>query len=182
MLNINKQVFNALMVSLLIAAPVMAADGSTASGADGGAGRMVASKKLECSGGAGGHGPRMNLSDAQLQKMVSLKDQFLDKTGSERTELCNLHRQLKEVLSSSSIDRSRAEGIQAKINSIKDQLSIQKLDLRLDEISTLTPEQREQMQHRMLIGEAFGGHHGGHHRHGGGRRFEHGPSGRQEKA
>jgi len=182
MLNINKQVFNALMVSLLIAAPVMAADGSTASGADGGAGRMVASKKLECSGGSCNRGPRMHLSDTQLQKMVSLKDQFLDKTGSERTELGSLHRQLKEVLSQSTIDRSKAEGIQSKINSVKDQLSIAKLDLRLDEIANLTPEQREQMQHRMLIGEAFGGHHFGQHRHGGGRHFEHGASGRQEKA
>jgi Spy/CpxP family protein refolding chaperone len=190
MLNINKQVFNAILVSLLVAAPVLAANDTSANGADGGSGRMIAQNKVE-GGGGSFHRPGMRLSDSQLEKIASLKNQYLDKTGGERTELGSLHRQLKEVLSQSSIDRSKAEAIQAKINSLKGELSTAKLDLRIDEISTMTPEQREQMHHHMLVAEAFGG---GHHHHFGGRRehggghFEHGGGhsehggGRQDKA
>lgn len=169
MLNIQKQVFNAVIVSLLLAAPVLAADNGTVNGADGG--RMLAQSKTESSGRSFHHGPKM--SDSQLEKIASLKNQFLDKTASERTELGSLHRQLKEVLSQNSIDRSKAESIQAKINSVKGDLSTAKLDLRMDEIANLTPEQREQMHRHMLVAEAFGGGHFGHHRHGG-RHFEHG--------
>lgn len=180
MSNIMKQLFNAAIASLLIAAPVLAADGATVNGAEGGPDRMTASKRLECSGSSFRHDKRFSFSDSQLEKMASLKTQFLDKTAGERSELGTLHRQMKDVLSQTQIDRSKAEAIQSKINSIKDDLSNAKLNLKLDEIAALTPEQREQMRHRMLVSEAFGGRFG-HHRHFGGRHFERGGS-RQDKA
>jgi Spy/CpxP family protein refolding chaperone len=188
MLDIKNKLFNTAIIALLIAAPAMAADNGTAGGGDLG-GRTIAQKRLGGEGGGcqrgGEHGRKMGFSDSQLEKMGSLKNQFMDKTASERTEMGTLHRQLKEVLSQPTVDRAKAEGLQAKLNSIRDNLSIAKLDLRMDEMSVLTPEQREAMRHRMLVSEAFGGgHFGGHHRHfGGGRHFEHGGGPRhQDKA
>jgi len=184
MFNIKNQVFAVVVASLLIAAPVLAADNVTADGADGG--RTVASKRLDCAGGACQRGGKSSFSDSQLEKMSAIRNQFMDKTGQERSEFGSLHRQLRDVLSQSSIDRSKAEGIQSKINSIKGELSTAKLDLKMDEIAVLTPEQREQLHHRMLASEAMGGGHFSHHRHSGGRHSHHGggskETGRQEKA
>jgi Spy/CpxP family protein refolding chaperone len=191
MLNIRHKLFNTAIVTLLIAAPVLAANGGTAGGGSVD-GHTIAQKKLgDCAGGACERGGKMGFSDSQLEKMSSLKNQFLDKTASGRTEIETLHRQLREVLSQPTIDRAKAEGIQNKINSIKADMSNARLNLRIDEIAVLTPEQREAMRHRMLVSEAFGGGRFGHHRHGGGghfggggRHFEHGggPKQHPEKA
>jgi Spy/CpxP family protein refolding chaperone len=174
MFKFKDQAFKVVIASLIIAAPVLAADDSTTNGAAPSQGRMVAAKNLGCSGGGSFHrGGKMGFSDSQLEKMASEKDQFLNKTASERSQLGILHRQLREELSQTNIDRSKAESILAKINSIKADLSTAKLDLKINEIALLTPDQREQMRHRMLVAEAFGGGFG-HHRHVGGRHFEHG--------
>jgi Spy/CpxP family protein refolding chaperone len=173
MFNIDKKVFGAVLATMLIAVPVLAANSSTGDGADGG--RAIAQNRVE---GAGEHGKRFGFTDSQLEKMASIKNLYMDKTSSERAELGTLHRQLRDVLSQTSVDRSKAEGIQSKINQLHGDLSTAKLDLKMDEMSVLSPEQREQMHHRMLVAEAFGGGHMMHHRHGGGgKHFQHGGHG-----
>jgi Spy/CpxP family protein refolding chaperone len=188
------QLFNIVIAALLIGAPAMAADSGagTPPGVDG---KMTASKNLGGGGGAcqkGGHcggGARMNLSDAQLEKMGSLKNKYADSTSAEKAQLGTLFRQMKDVISKPEIDRAQAVALQSKINAVKDDLSTARLNLKLDEIAVLTPDQREQIHHRMLEREAFGGgqrHHGhfgrgGHEGHGGhGGHSGSGP--RQDKA
>lgn len=167
-----KHLFNVVVVSLLLAAPALADD--TTSGAPG-AKVPVASK---CDGGAcekadhcGGGGQRghMDLSDAQLEKMSGLRNKFLDSTSAQRTELESLYRQMKGVFTKPEVDRQQALEIQSKINNVKANLSTARLNFKLEELSVLTPEQREKLRHRMLLSESFGGgfHHGGPVRMGG---------------
>lgn len=181
MLSIDKKVLNTLMISLMVAAPVFAADGNSPS-ADGKA-KFVAESKSECSGGACHRGGKMVLSDAQLEKMKAAKNQFMDSTAQDRTQLESLHRQLGDVLGAPQIDRAKALEIQGKINSLKDKLSNAKLNLSLEQISSLTPEQRGRMQHFMLMRETMGarGRHEGR-RWGGHERSEGKGPQRQEKA
>ncbi|MBX9725306.1 MAG: hypothetical protein K2X81_28135, partial [Candidatus Obscuribacterales bacterium] len=153
-----------------------------------------ASKNLgggECQkGGHCGGGPRMNLTDAQLEKMSSLKNKFEDSTSAEKVQLGSLFRQMKDVFSKPEVDRQQAIALQTKINTVKNDLSTARLNLHLDEIAVLTPDQREQIRHRMLEREAFGGAGGHHHGHWGrgghGGHGEHGgrpgPGPRQDKA
>lgn len=170
-----KQVINVALASLFIAAPALAVDSGARSGAE--TGRPLTAKKLECGGAPCERAGKIQFTDSQLEKMSALKNQFMDKSGARFAELGSLHRQLKDVLSQPTIDRSKAESLQAKINTIKSDLSMDKLNLRIEEIGILTPEQREIMHHRMLMSEAFGGRFG-HHRHfSGGRHFGHGEHG-----
>jgi Spy/CpxP family protein refolding chaperone len=187
MLKISRKIFGTVIASLLVASPVFAADSGVVTSVDNGGvvniaergqdrpGRMEGRGRMEGPQGKFcGKGEMFKFSDSQLEKMSSIKNQYLDKSSAQSAELGNLHRQLKDVLSQTSIDRSKAEAIQTKINSLKSELSISRLNMKIDEMGVLTPEQREQIHHRMLLGEAFGGR-GGHHQHfGGGKHFEHG--------
>jgi Spy/CpxP family protein refolding chaperone len=176
MLNNMKKIFGATLASLIIAGPVLAADSgavtavdkATASGIERGPGKAFA--KHGCGPGGFERGKKLDFSDSQLEKMSSLKNQYLDKTASQLSQLGVLERQLRDVLSQPSIDRAKAESVQSKINSLKADLSTARLNLKIDEIGILTPEQREKMRHRMLVSESFG-HKFGHGRHFGGGKF-----------
>jgi Spy/CpxP family protein refolding chaperone len=126
-----------------------------------------------------GHGRhhRPSFSDDQLEKIAALKDQYMQKTASQKSQVRLLHRQLREAMASETVDRSRAQQILSQINSIHSDLASKGLDFKIDMMSILTPEQREHMRRHMLMENAFGGGWG-HHRHGGhGRGGEHGHGG-----
>ncbi|HEY9776811.1 MAG TPA: Spy/CpxP family protein refolding chaperone [Planktothrix sp.] len=107
------------------------------------------------------HGP--NFTDDQLEKMAALKDQYMQKTASQKDQIRLLHRQLREALAKENVDRSGAQSILSQINSIHSDLASKGLDFKLDMMNILTPEQREHMRRHMLMANAFGG---GHHHHG----------------
>lgn len=185
----RKHLFNVAVAGLLIAAPALAAN--TTSGAPGA--KVPVAAKCDggaCEKGGGGHwnrggGHHMDLSDAQLEKMSTLRNKFLDSTASQRTELETLYRQMKGVFTRADVDRNQALEIQSKINATKANLATARLNLKLEELSVLTPDQREKLRHRMLVSEAFGGfHHGGPGRfgHGGPAGFGHGGPGQMPPA
>ncbi|GEM_PF-1982178 len=102
------------------------------------------------------------LSTGELEKMASLKDQLLASTGPQTTQLRLLERQLREQLAKQNIDKDQVMQTQSRINALRDQLSNARLSYRLDMMSILTPEQKEQVQRRLLVSNAFGGFR--HHR------------------
>lgn len=174
MFKTQNTLFNIAIACIMVSAPAaLAADGTTPGGAPG-EGRFSVSKRLAEGGGPGGRA-KMDFSDEQLQKMGALNNKFKDSIGAQAVQLGSLHRQLKEVFTQPQVDRAKALDIQSKINAIKADLSIAKLNHKLDKMAILTPEQREKMRHRMLVSEAFGGGRGGHFGRGhGGKRFHHG--------
>jgi Spy/CpxP family protein refolding chaperone len=132
------------------------------------------------SGGSACSAQRISLSDDQLEKIHSLRNDYLDAVGPKMCEIASKHRKLKDVLLATSIDSAKAKSLQGDINSLKDEISNLKLQNKLDCLSVLTPEQRKEIRSRML---RFSGHHhhhggpfgpGGHEKHWGMQMREHG--------
>lgn len=119
--------------------------------------------------GAASPAPGIKLSDEQLEKIHALKNSFKDSASKKVLDLKTLKRQLKDTVMAEKVDRAKATAIQAKINELKNELSSAKLAMRLDTLEILTPEQKQQMRHRQLQKEAFGGRGGRH----GGKRMHH---------
>lgn len=166
----KSRIFNLILAGLVIAAPALAADTSKDDDK-----RITSSKRLECADGSCKQS-KSKFSDEQIEKMISLKNQFLDSTATKRTEMETAQRQLRDLFRADNIDRSKALELQNKIDGLRADISRARLNLKLDQISLLTPEQRQDMKHKMLRG-GFGGHGGpgGHHRFGGPRHHMGGP-------
>jgi Spy/CpxP family protein refolding chaperone len=116
-------------------------------------------------GGAGGPACAANpisLSDEQLEKIHSLKEDYLDAVGPKTVELASKHRRLKDALLSANLDPAKAKALQSDINSLKDEISNLKLQNRLDCLAVLTPEQRKELRSRMLRMHFHHHFHGGH--------------------
>lgn len=171
MTDTKTKIFNIVLASLAVATPVLAADTDTKDDAK----PSFAKKIGDCKDGACERGHRAKFSDEQLQKMSSLKNQFLDNTASKRAELDSLGRQMKDVFTAKDVDRAKANDLESRISAVKADLDKARLNFKLDMLAVLTPEQRDGMRRHMLEG-GFGGHHRhhgfGHHGH-----FKGGPGG-----
>jgi Spy/CpxP family protein refolding chaperone len=129
-------------------------------------GSTVSVEKGGACGGGSGCGPKNPLTEAQIQQLRALRDRYSVDNATKKAQLQVLHHQLMDQLGAATIDKSAVLATQAKINSLRDDLSNAKIGMMLDASSVFTPEQREHMHQRMLRG-GFRGHHGGHHGRGG---------------
>ena len=113
------------------------------------------------------HGP--SLSDEQLEKINTLKEAARQSTAAQKTELHALSSRMHDLMTKPDVDRAEVMALQAKVNSLRSDLSNRWLNFRLDSMAVLTPEQKQQVRHRFLMHQMFGGfrHHG--HCGGGGR-------------
>ena len=114
----------------------------------------------------------LSLSDDQLEKIAKLRNDFSDAAGTKVVQLRSLMRQQKDLMTQEKVDKSQVLDIQNKINNIKTDLSNAKLNVRLDTLALLTPDQKQKIRHKALQREVFGaggfkGKHGHHRRQGG---------------
>lgn len=116
-----------------------------------------------CGGRGGMKRDRLNLTDAQKEKVLSLKNAMHDSIGPKKVELSKEMRGLKDLLTKPTIDRAAVLSSQSKINGLKSDISNILVAFKVDFAEQLTPEQRQQMR----FSPSFGKHHGGP-RHGGG--------------
>jgi Spy/CpxP family protein refolding chaperone len=98
-----------------------------------------------------------HLTDEQLEKMVALKNQYLDSIGPKVTELKSLQRQLHSVFLKENVDRSQALAIESRISTIKADLATARLNHHIDMLDVLTPEQHERLRRHLLMASVFGG-------------------------
>lgn len=148
-----KSLYSLVLTSIMVAAPALAADDTAPGATQPDHFRM--SKRI-AEGGPGAR-EKFGLSDDQLEKMSSLNNKFKDSIGAQKTQLGSLHRQLKDVFAQPQLDRAKAVDLQTKINALKAEISIAKLNFKMDKLSILTPEQREKIRHRLLVSQAMGG-------------------------
>jgi Spy/CpxP family protein refolding chaperone len=120
----------------------------------------------------GQFGKKLGLTDSQLEKIATLKDESRISMAPEFAQMKELRDQLKIAITKSDVSAQEDLALQGKINSLRDQISNQKLQEKLNFMAILTPEQRETIRHKMLVSEAFrrGGEHGFRGEHG---RFGH---------
>jgi Spy/CpxP family protein refolding chaperone len=104
----------------------------------------------------GPHGPRMgdchkfsrlDLTDEQNEKLYQLKEKFADQIGLTKVEIKKERRKMRDLLTQATIDRKAVEAAQSKINTLKTDLSNQKLSFKLDVSEILTAEQRKQLRY-----------------------------------
>ena len=161
-----------IITSTLIGIPAFAADNTCSAGAGvaNTANTQVKIGGAKCSGEGfkrhGQFGKRLGLTDEQLLKISTMKDQYRLSSAGQKAETKVLSDQLKNVLTAPQLDKAQALSIQTKLNDVKDKLSNEKLQFRMDFISVLTPQQKEIVRHKMLVSEVFGGGEHMGHRHG----------------
>jgi Spy/CpxP family protein refolding chaperone len=102
--------------------------------------------------------PQHPLTDAQRKRLGEVRDKFELDTAQQAAELHVAEHKLMELLGETSVDKQAALGMQSKINTLRNQLSIAQLNLALDSQTVFTPEQREEMkQMHHHFGPALGG-------------------------
>jgi Spy/CpxP family protein refolding chaperone len=163
----NKNFVKTLLItSTLVGIPAMAAPGNLGSG--------VEKTQLKVGSSCAAHrefnkqgsfGKKLGLTDDQLTKIASLKDQGRVTTAPQKAQLRGLNDQLKDVLTKPELDKQQALSIESKINDLRAQLANERLEQRIDFMSILTPQQKDTLRHKMLVSEAFGGSGGHHMRH-----------------
>jgi Spy/CpxP family protein refolding chaperone len=165
---------NLLLAGALLAAPAMAAGAVDEVPSD----QVVSFGQMECPPGGGHHmGPggggdfhfdpaehmikELNISDAQLERLASLKDQFEVSVAAKKAELHSLGRQMFSLLAQPTIDRTQITAVHDKMNSLKTDLGNARLNYTMDRAEVLTADQRSKMRHFMLAHQMMHGH-GGH--------------------
>lgn len=123
-------------------------------------------------GVASGAQTGLSLSDDQLEKIAKLKNEFSDAAGQKMVQLRSLMRQQKDLMTQEKVDKAQVLDLQNKINGLKADLSNAKLNMKLDTIALLNPDQKQKLRHKALQREVFGGgikgKHGAHQRRHGG--------------
>lgn len=99
-------------------------------------------------------GADLELTDAQLEKIFEYKDQFELSTASKRAERDSMMRKIANLINQPmQIDRNEVLKLNDKISAINAELSTAHLNYWLSMTSELTPDQRKQMRHAMLVRE-----------------------------
>ena len=103
----------------------------------------------------------LDLTDDQKEKIYNLKNKLADAVGPKRAELQSQERKLRDLLTQPTIDRSQIQGVQSKINSLRDDISNLKIAFKMDFSEQLTADQREKLRY----------HHARRGMHRGGMKF-----------
>lgn len=103
----------------------------------------------------------LDLTDAQKEKLFTMKSSLKDAIGPKKLELSKNSRDLRDLLTKPSIDKAAIKSTQGKINELRADIANLMIAFKADFAETLTPEQRQKMR----FAHSFKGHHG--YRHGG---------------
>ena len=109
-----------------------------------------------CGGPIGGalSGP-LALTDEQLEKLHSIKNQFLDQSELKKAQLHTLMRHMGDALTSADVEAKKVKDLQAQINSLKSDLGNLLADQFVSMAQVLTPEQRQAI-HTSIIRHSLG--------------------------
>lgn len=92
------------------------------------------------------------LTDDQFEKLHTLRNDMLDKMGAKAADLASLERQLKDNLTSASIDGKKVADLKNKISGLKSDLSDIRLDHQIAVAQVFTSEQRKALHSAMIKG------------------------------
>ena len=100
-----------------------------------------------------------SLTDDQLEKIHSFKNDFLDAVGPKKLAIASKKRKLRDSLLSANIDASEAKSLQGEINALTAEVNNLKLENKINCLNVLTEEQRKDIRNRMLRFQCRPGHH-----------------------
>ena len=92
--------------------------------------------------GKGGFKSTLNITPEQKEKLGSLHDQFILSTADKIAQLEVAHNEMRRLFAQPTIDKQGVLTLESKINGLKDDLSIARVNLKLASSDIFTPEQR----------------------------------------
>jgi len=115
---------------------------------------------------------KLGLTDEQMTQLVSLKSEYVVNTAKQKAELQANIKKMVLLMTEPKLDKQAVFSLNDKINSIKSSLADAHVNQMLSVMNVMTPQQREQMRHHMLV-HALSHHHsmacknhkGGSHHH-----------------
>ncbi|MBZ0184713.1 MAG: hypothetical protein K8F91_00575, partial [Candidatus Obscuribacterales bacterium] len=139
------------------------ADSQTAVTAD----KQIVAKRSgrACSGGACASGNRMmesfGMTDAQLEKLNTLKLDFKSSVGPKFAELKSLESEFRDMVTKPDTSKADLLALQSKINTVKSDLCTARAGFVADRIAVLTDEQKAKLRKKFLSRNVMGSaHHG----------------------
>jgi len=110
----------------------------------------------------------IGLSDEQAKNLVLLKSDYKVQTAAKKAELKAEKQQLMLLLTEPEIDKKAVLSLNSKIDATRSELSNARINRMLKAMEILTPKQRADIRHRMLVlslSHKAGkfGHRGFHH-------------------
>jgi Spy/CpxP family protein refolding chaperone len=107
---------------------------------------------------------KLGLSDEQMEKLVSLKSEYMVKTAPQKAELRSDMKQMMLLMTASRLDRQAITSLHDKMSDLHADLCKAHMNHMIDAMEVLTPKQREDMHHHMLVHMVDPHHmHGKHH-------------------
>ena len=94
---------------------------------------------------------KMGLSDEQMEKLITLKSEYAVKTAPQKAEMMSDMKQMMLLMTASSLDKSAIMSLHEKIANIKSDLCTARVNHMLSVAEVMTPKQRADMRHHMLV-------------------------------
>ena len=109
----------------------------------------------------------LKLTPEQKQKLGTLHDQFILSTADKKAQLKVAHNEMRRLFEAPAIDKQAVLSLETKINGLRDELSVSRVNLMLASSDIFTPEQRAAFE-KMRGMHGFRHHHFGHREGGAG--------------
>jgi Spy/CpxP family protein refolding chaperone len=98
----------------------------------------------------------LSLSDDQKEKVSKIRTEFKNAVLEKKTQLRTINGQLRDLLTKDEPDRALAMDLQSKINSLRSECANAQLNMRLETLALLSPEQRQKVRQAGLERQVFG--------------------------
>ena len=116
---------------------------------------------------------RLGLSDGQMEQLVSLKSEYSINTAKQKAELQANMKTLILLMTEPKLDKQAVFAMNEKIDQLKTALADARVNQMLAVMNVMTPKQREDIRHHMLV-RALSQHHSmGSKHHKGSEHHEH---------
>ncbi len=90
------------------------------------------------------------LSSDQLEKMLSIKTQARDEAQPKVADLISTERKMHDLLTQPNVDKGQVMNLESQINSDKAALGNIRVETKLNELSVLTPQQRQELRNEFV--------------------------------
>jgi len=101
---------------------------------------------------------KLGLTDDQMSQLVSLKSDYKINTAKQKAELESNMKKMVLLMTAPKLDKQAILSLNEKIDSLKATRADARVDQMLSVMNIMTPQQREQMRHHMLV-QSLSWHH-----------------------
>lgn len=112
------------------------------------------------------HGPwsqRLGLTEKQMEQLVELKSDYGVRTAQQKAELMASRKKMMLLMTEPTIDKEAVRNLNERIKSLQSDLNDSRVNNMLNAMEVMTPKQREEIHHHMLVHEVGFNHHHYHH-------------------